>query len=56
MDTAPRVVPLAGPDLDLLENQAHFCCPLFSALPLLGVEIDVLSKEEGAGRSECRTE
>lgn len=56
MDMAPRVVSLAGHDLDLLENQAHLCCLLFSVLPLLEVEILVLSKEEGAGRTECRTE
>lgn len=47
---------LAGHDLDLLENQAHLCCLLFSVLPLLEVEVLVLSKEEGAGRTECRTE
>lgn len=45
-----------GHDLDLLENQAHFCCLLFSVLPLLEVEIVVLSKEEGAGRTGSKTE
>ena len=56
MDMAQRVVSSDGHDLDLLENQAPLCCLLFSVLPLLEVEILVLRKEEGARRTECRTE
>jgi len=56
MDMAQNVISLGGHNLDLLESQAPLCCLLFSILPLLEVEILVLRKEEGARRTECRTE
>lgn len=56
MDMAQRRVSLDGHNLDLLENQAPFGCLLFSVLPFLEVKILVLRKEEGARRTECRTE